>query len=55
VAEEFAREDPFVLNGVVGIQWWRDWIARLYPHRWWILFSMCVFVFSLAVYLAHYT
>jgi hypothetical protein len=40
---------------VLGSQWWLDWLGRLHPYRWWIVFSGFVFVFSLAVYLAHYT
>jgi drug/metabolite transporter (DMT)-like permease len=38
-----------------GIQWWRDSIERLHPHRWWIVFLILVFAFSVAVYTLHYT
>jgi hypothetical protein len=54
---------PHVLAGMVlnpvfllilGIDWWRDWLARLHPYRWWIAFSGVVFAFSTAVYTARY-
>jgi hypothetical protein len=39
---------------VLGIDWWRGWLQRLYPYRWWIVFSGAVFVFSLAVFTIAY-
>lgn len=39
---------------LLGVEWWREWLSRLYPWRWWIVFSGFVFLFSAGVYTIRY-
>lgn len=45
--------NPFAVL-VLGVDWWRERMARLSPYRWRILFLICVCAFSVAVYTAKY-
>jgi hypothetical protein len=45
--------NPFLVI-VLGVDRWREQMARLSPYRWWILFLICVCAFSVAVYTARY-
>jgi len=39
---------------VVGPEGWLERIGRLRPYRWWLLLSLVVCAFSVAVYVSHY-
>jgi hypothetical protein len=45
--------NPFCVL-LFGIEWWRERVVRLHPYRWWILFSILVCAFSVAVYTIKY-
>ena len=44
-----------ILLILFGVEGWRDRMMRLYPYRWWILFSLVVCAVSAAVYEVSYT